>query len=61
MAKRKGGIGKRGTGNGNKRKTFKQELRKAFETRHLDQLWEDVRQEGLVHDGDVGPVGTSAR
>ncbi|EFN51442.1 hypothetical protein CHLNCDRAFT_140160 [Chlorella variabilis] len=32
-----------------------------FTARHVDQVWEDVRKEGGVHDGAVGPLGTTDR
>lgn len=32
-----------------------------FSRRHIDQVWEDVRKEGGVHDGKVGPLGSADR
>ena len=34
---------------------------RSFESRHIDQVWEDVRKEEGVTDGKVGPVGTTDR
>ncbi|CAL8462839.1 g2373 [Coccomyxa elongata] len=63
-------VGKRRTGSGNSRRkgTFKTKQRKAFNSRHIDQVWEDVRkqQEEILNcsaDGKerLGPVGTTSR
>ncbi|KAL6766322.1 hypothetical protein ACKKBG_A35560 [Auxenochlorella protothecoides x Auxenochlorella symbiontica] len=58
-------------GSGKSRKTHssrkgtrvnKQGVRKVFRARHIDQVWEDVRREGSeVHNGSVGPLGTTSR
>lgn len=55
------GVGKRGIGSSKSRKTHKQGLRAQFESRHLDQIWEDVRKAVTVHDGKTAPVGTTDR
>lgn len=55
------GVGKRGVGSSKSRKTHKQGLRAQFESRHLDQIWEDVRKAVTVHDGKTAPVGTTDR
>lgn len=55
------GVGKRGIGSSKSRKTHKQGLRAQFESRHLDQIWEDVRKAVTVHDGKTAPVGTTNR
>ena len=55
------GVGKRGIGSSKSRKTHKQGLRAQFESRHLDQIWEDVRKAVSVHDGKTAPVGTTDR
>ena len=60
MGKAKG-VGKRGIGSSKSRKTHKQQLRAQFESRHLDQIWEDVRKAVTVHDGKTAPVGTTDR
>lgn len=60
MGKAKG-VGKRGVGSSKSRKTHKQGLRAQFESRHLDQIWEDVRKAVIVHDGKTAPVGTTDR
>ena len=60
MGKAKG-VGKRGIGSSKSRKTHKQQLRAQFESRHLDQIWEDVRKAVTVHDGESAPVGTTDR
>ena len=60
MGKAKG-VGKRGVGSSKSRKTHKQGLRAQFESRHLDQIWEDVRKAVTVHDGKTAPVGTTDR
>lgn len=60
MGKAKG-VGKRGIGSSKSRKTHKQQLRAQFESRHLDQIWEDVRTAVTVHDGKTAPVGTTDR
>ena len=60
MGKAKG-VGKRGIGSSKSRKTHKQQLRAQFESRHLDQIWEDVRKAVTVHDGRTAPVGTTDR
>lgn len=60
MGKAKG-VGKRGVGSSKSRKTHKQGLRAQFESRHLDQIWEDVRRAVTVHDGKTAPVGTTDR
>ncbi|KAK9907396.1 hypothetical protein WJX75_002951 [Coccomyxa subellipsoidea] len=63
-------VGKRRTGSGNSRRkgTFKTKQRQTFNSRHIDQVWEDVRkeQEAIVTfsaDGKekLGPVGTTSR
>jgi bud site selection protein 20 len=58
-----GGNGKRKVGGDHKhRKTFKQQRRSGFELRHIDQVWEDVRKPpAAVHDGKIGPKGTTAK
>lgn len=43
------------------KKTHKQSLRAQFESRHIDQVWEDVRKPEGVTDGKTGPVGTTDR
>lgn len=57
-------------GSGNSRKTgtpsrktkiAKQASRSKFRARHIDQVWEDVRKVEGVHDGKVGPLGTTDR
>ncbi|KAL3152205.1 hypothetical protein ABBQ32_001292 [Trebouxia sp. C0010 RCD-2024] len=60
MGKAKG-VGKRGVGSSKSKKTHKQGLRAQFESRHLDQIWEDVRKAVIVHDGKTAPVGTTDR
>lgn len=44
----------------NKNKRF---LRKKFQARHIDQVWEDVRKPAAeVHKpGKTGPMGTTAK
>jgi len=39
----------------------KTRARKAFEARHVDQVWEDVRKEYNVVAGKYGPMGTTDR
>ncbi|PNH04978.1 Zinc finger protein [Tetrabaena socialis] len=55
--------GKRKVGGDHKhRKTWKQQRRGEFQTRHIDQVWEDVRKPpSLVHNGKTGPMGTTAK
>lgn len=54
--------GKKRTGGDSKtKKRNKQRTRAGFESRHIDQVWEDVRKPGGVHDGKSGPLGTTAK
>lgn len=59
----KGGPGKRAVGSNRKHKKFaKTHVRKEFELRHIDQVWEDVRKAPAeVLDSKSGPMGTTAR
>ena len=52
-----------GKNNGHKQKLNKQLIRKNFELRHIDQVWEDVRKPAAeVHQpGKAGPMGTTAK
>ncbi|KAF5835298.1 hypothetical protein DUNSADRAFT_7578 [Dunaliella salina] len=54
----------RKTGSNRKKKESKHKtfLRNKFETRHIDQVWEDVRKvASQVHEpGKTGPLGTTA-
>ena len=58
-AKNSKGPGRRGTGSHKSKKTHKLGLRSSFLERHIDQVWEDVRATATVHDGKVGPIGTT--
>ena len=60
-AKGSSGPGRRGTGSHKSKKTHKVSVRQQFLTRHIDQVWEDVRQTASVHDGKTGPLGTTSR
>ena len=60
-AKGSSGPGRRGTGSHKSKKTHKAGVRQQFLTRHIDQVWEDVRQTVSVHDGKKGPMGTTGR
>lgn len=63
MVKGKGGVGRRCVGGNHKHKKYnKQVLRAEFLARHVDQVWEDVRKPShKVHDGQMGPMGTTAK
>ncbi|CAL5223365.1 g5869 [Coccomyxa viridis] len=63
-----GGVAKKkpGSGNSRRRNTYKAQQRKVFQSRHIDQVWEDVRkdQEALITVSDtnkdkLGPIGTT--
>lgn len=56
-----GPVGRRKVGGDRKRaKICKQNQRKTFEARHIDQVWEDVRKlPGEVHSKAHGPGGTT--
>jgi hypothetical protein len=58
-----GAPGKRKVGGNSKtRKWHKQLLRGKFEERHVDQVWEDIRNPPqLVHNSKTGPLGTTAK
>jgi len=60
-AKGSTGPGRRGTHSHKSKKTHKVSVRQQFLTRHIDQVWEDVRQTASVHDGKTGPLGTTSR
>ena len=60
-AKGSSGPGRRGTGSHKSKKTHKVSVRQQFLTRHIDQVWEDVRKTASVHDGKTGPMGTTSR
>ena len=48
-------------GNSKTKKWHKQGVRKKFEARHIDQVWEDVRKPPqLVHTAKAGPQGTTS-
>ncbi|GBF99890.1 hypothetical protein Rsub_12686 [Raphidocelis subcapitata] len=48
-------------GNSKTKKWHKQGVRKKFEARHIDQVWEDVRKPPqLVHSNKAGPQGTTS-
>ncbi|GAX83444.1 hypothetical protein CEUSTIGMA_g10869.t1 [Chlamydomonas eustigma] len=57
--------GKRAVGSSHKqgKKPNKQHLRSKFESRHIDQVWEDIRKgPGQVHEsGKSGPRGTTSK
>jgi bud site selection protein 20 len=59
------GPGKRCVGTSHKqgKKPCKQHLRKKFENRHIDQVWDDIRKPPtMVHvPGKTGPIGTTAK
>lgn len=50
-----------GTGKKSRSVIHKTRARKAFEARHVDQVWEDVRKEYNVVAGKYGPMGTTDR
>ncbi|KAI8470747.1 MAG: hypothetical protein J3K34DRAFT_521059 [Monoraphidium minutum] len=53
--------GKRKMNSGNKCKFTKTGVRKKFEERHIDQVWEDLRKPPtLVHSAKAGPQGTTS-
>ncbi|PRW60962.1 zinc finger 593 [Chlorella sorokiniana] len=53
------GKSKKTHSKGRKTKLHKRGVRKIFSARHIDQVWEDVRKTDGVHDGKVGPLGTT--
>lgn len=57
------GQGKRAVGGNRKHKKLcKTLVRKDFEIRHIDQVWEDVRKNPAeVTDNGAGPLGTTSR
>ncbi|KAL4452606.1 hypothetical protein ABPG75_008268 [Micractinium tetrahymenae] len=55
------GKSKKTHSKGRKTKIHKRAGRSKFRARHIDQVWEDVRKEEGVHDGKVGPLGTTDR
>jgi hypothetical protein len=58
-----GGGKSRNVGSSKSKKGFKQLRRAAFQTRHVDQVWEDVRKpaEEVHKPGKQGPLGTTAQ
>jgi bud site selection protein 20 len=58
-----GPVGRRKIGGQKKgAKLFKTGIRKKFEARHVDQVWQDVRKlPADVHGATVGPAGTTDR
>lgn len=55
------GVGRRGTHSHKSRKTHKLGLRSTFLERHIDQVWEDVRQAEPIKTDHIGPIGTTDR
>lgn len=53
------GVGRRGTHSHKSKKTHKLGLRSTFLERHIDQVWEDVRQAEPIKTDSVGPLGTT--
>lgn len=49
-------------GDSKTKKRHKLGVRKKFEERHVDQVWEDMRKlPAEVHDGKFGPTGTTSK